>query len=209
MTRTDDPRAQYRSSEYRRSQTPRNLVGAVVICLGIALVLAFFLPRDDSPTTPATVDFASIGAAAQEAENGTLAIPTLPAGWSANTATWQAAGSDAPAQWYVSYLTPSGTQISVKQAFDVSETWIYAAMGNRNASGTATIAALEWQVYDQSPTETGIRYGLTTTLPAGENTPRSTLLLYGSADDTDFAALASALIDSVSTITLDTDAVPS
>lgn len=213
MAQSDDPRAVYASSEHRRSQTPRNLVGAVVICLGVALVLAFFLPRNDTPATTATVDFTAIGAQAQRSTATTLAIPELPTGWSANDARWQAA-SDGPAVWYVSYRTESGGQISAKQAINADNTWLYSAMGNRKPTATLALGSTHWDVYGQSPTDSGIRYGLAATVPvttqpgaasasasASTSAPTSTgttsLALYGSATDAEFAQLADAIVASL------------
>lgn len=201
MPRTDDPRASYRVSEYRRSQTPRNLIGALVICLGIALVIAFFIARNDATTPTAEVDFASIAAEAQPAASAPLVVPTLPSGWTANTARWQSASGGAPAQWYISVLTASGTQISVTQAIGGDATWVYQAMGNRQATGTTSIGGETWQTYGASETESGIRYGLSLLRAGGGSggDPGSALAMYGSASNDDFATLATAILASTTT----------
>lgn len=196
MTRveTDDPRAQYRSSEYRRSQTPRNLIGAVVICLALAGVLAFFLPRNESPAATPSVDVASVAANASGAAGTPLLVPALPAGWSSNSARWEAASGGSNAVWNVSYRTDTGTQISAKQAVSPGSTWTYAAMGNRDPDGTTTIGGSVWDRYGPSETDQGVRAGLAISFPAGGSSQATSLVLYGSANDADLARLAAALL---------------
>ena len=195
--KTDDPRAVSRHSEYRRAQTPRHLVAAILVCLGIAAVLAFFLPRDDSlDTAPTTVDYQQIGEDAQADSDAALAVPELPDGWYANSAVWSSGGDDGTDEWYLSVMTDTGNQISLRQAVDPAETWIYATMENRDAESQTTIDGTTWEVYGQSPSQTGITYGLATTVDS-EGVPTA-LALYGNGSTAEFSTLAAAAIESLS-----------
>lgn len=193
------------NSLYRRSKTTRNLVGAIVACLAVAGVLAFFLPRTSGNMSTA-VDYASIGADTEAAAGSSLAIPDLPDGWYANAAEWRSDGSasslDASAssstgnlggrEWYLSVVTSAPHQISVVEALTPDGSWAYRTMSERSATGTTSIAGVEWQVYDARDSDDPA-YGLVWTRDDG-----SAIALYGTnATDDEFTTLATAVVTSM------------
>lgn len=186
---TDDERAA-RVAENRRkrraNQSSTNLLLSIAASLLIVLFLVVVTVREDP--TPESVDYR---ATAQQAEAGLgmpVVAPELPEGWYANRADL---GSDGSVQeWYVGLITGEDRFIGVLQGFDANPTWLDEALRQPSGQGESVeIGGVEWTLYDRREVEgAGNRgYALVT------ETTGSTLVLYGTASESEFAQLATAV----------------
>jgi len=181
------------SRKYRSHKTVNNLVLSLLVTVGAVLVLVLLVPRNDNPIRR-DIDFAAIAAQLQPIVDQTLASPTLPDGWTANRAEWQAGTNDQVPSWYIGLLTPDNQYIGFNQAFDANPTWLAQKLPDAPVVDTVTIAGVTWDVYRNSaPTADrgNFDYALVTT--AGT----STYLMVGTATTGDFETLATALADNV------------
>ncbi len=186
---TDDERAA-RIAENRRkrraSQSTTNLLLSIGASLLIVLFLIVVTVREDP--TPESVDYR---ATAQQAEQGLgqpVVAPELPEGWYANRANLGSEGQ--VAEWYVGLITRDDRFIGVLQGFDANETWLDDALRQPNGDGESVeIGGAQWTLYDRREVdEIGNRaYALVTEAES------STIVLYGTASETEFAQLATAV----------------
>lgn len=183
------------SRRHREGQTLLNLSLALVASLLIVLVTILVVVRPDPPARE-PVDYRSIAAEAEltVATPTALAAPVLPAGWTANAATFTASPADGVAAWYVGFLTPEGQFIALRQGLDANATWVSNQVAGRAATGTSVVAGVTWQVHDHRAAKDvgNLAYAMTTT-GKGESGATSTFVLFGTASADEFEILAEAL----------------
>lgn len=173
-------------------------VREMLLAIGLIIVVSLLFTRSCSfspggptvaPGSAPTVDSA---AQLQEAALHTpfaLHVPQLPPGWTANSA------DDGPVVGggravTVGYLTEGGSYVRLVQSDATEENLVAAqAGGPQTATGTVDAAGLTWVVYRVGPRSEAMWVAQ---LPS---TPRSSLLLTGSAPEPDFRALAQAAVD--------------
>lgn len=167
------------SARRRSNQTALNLVIATVASLLIVAFLVVVVVRPaPAPTEP--IDF---GAIAAETGAGVVA-PELPSTWRANDARFET--TQGVRTWYIGFITPETQFIALNQGLDANPTWLAATLEDARATGTTRIAGLEWTVYDRRDSgEPGNHAFALSTEVEG-----STIVLHGTADDAEFAALA-------------------
>lgn len=183
------------SRNYRARKTINNLVYSLLATLGAVIVLVLIVPRSDTPLTR-NVDYASVAEQVQPGVDVPLAAPDLPAGWAANAAEWRSGGSDGVSSWYIGLLTPTNEFIGLTQAVDANATWLAEKLKNVSADDTVTIDGVEWDVYrNPAPQEDRGNFDSALVTEAGE----SSYLLIGTASDEEFAVLAGALADPITT----------
>jgi hypothetical protein len=181
------------SIKHRQRQTLKNLVLALGASLLVVLVLVLIVPRGDV-TVDRDIDVASIAEQAQIASDDPLAVPELPGTWGTNAAELRKSAADGVTAWYVGYLTPSNEYLGMYQGLDANPTWVSALLARTLATGTTTIAGVEWTVYDNRNAGDDVgnaRYALTT--EAGD----ATFVLLGSATPAEFETLATALAPTI------------
>lgn len=186
---TDDERAA-RIAENRRKRRANQSTTNLLLSIGASLLIVLFLivvtVREDP--TPESVDYR---ATAQQAEQGLgqpVVAPELPEGWYANRANLGSEGQ--VAEWYVGLITSDDRFIGVLQGFDANETWLDDALRQPNGAGESVeIGGAQWTLYDRREVdEIGNRaYALVTEAES------STIVLYGTASETEFAQLATAV----------------
>jgi hypothetical protein len=117
---------------------------------------------------------------------GELITPAMPEDWAANAAEVRSGAADGVQSWYVGFITPTSEFIGYQEALVANPTWVANLLNGNAATGTRTIGGREWTEYDYRSTEDAknLAYSLVTT--NGE----STFVLYGTATDDEFAALA-------------------
>lgn len=186
------PTVEERRAARRANQTTFNLVIALAASLGVVLLLVMVVVRPDME--PRTVDFGQVGAEAQSSVDETLAVPDLPAGWTANRAQLVGAPSDGVARWEIGFLTPGEEYIGLVQGIDANSSWLAAEVANERAATTTNIGGLTWLGYDRRNTDNpgNLEYALSTTAGA------STIVLGGTATDADFETLAAAVAEALS-----------
>lgn len=191
--RADDLRAEEvaaikaeNSRAHRAAQTVRNLLWALAATLLVVLFLVFVVVRPD-PAPREPVDYATIAAQAQGDLATGIVAPVLPEGWEANEAALRTAG-DIPV-WYIGFVTPDQQFIALNQGVDANPTWVDNLLDSAATTGTRVIDGLTWTVYDRRDADDpgNLAYALVT------DHEESTFVLYGTASDTEFETLATAM----------------
>ena len=171
------------------NQTAINLSLSIVASLGIVLFLVLVVVRPNGTVNRQDIAYTAVARQAQASVDVPLAAPTLPDTWTSNRADIDTSTPDGVDVWYVGLITPDEQFIALEQGIDANDTWLAAAVDNRAATTARQIAGLDWTVYDRRDDDSAgnYAYSLTTTVD------RSSYVLHGTADDTDFDALATAL----------------
>ena len=176
----------------RQHQTTFNLVLALLATLGIVALIMFVAGRPEPPAKP-PVDYQAIAAQAQPTVAATLASPTLPGGWRANSARLDK-GSDGVTSWYIGFVTPKDQFVALRQGIAANDSWLASQLPRMKSTGTATIAGLDWRLYDnRGAADPGnLAYAMTATVDD------STFVLFGTAATPEFEALATSLAEQLS-----------
>jgi len=183
------------SRRYRASKTMTNLLWALGVTLGVAVVLVLLTTRPDAPIagSPQLADI-DVAATARDAASSLGVSPAVPDldGWRANAARLEASTDDVTS-WYVGYLTPDGDYAGMRHGVHANPTWVSQQVGAARSTGERTIAGVRWTEYNRRATDpTGMNaYSLTATIDA------STIVLFGTASDDDFESLAVAVVRSL------------
>jgi len=169
----------------RANQTTRNLVLSLVASLSIVLFLIVVTVRE----APAPLDI-DYRASALEAEGGLgqpVVAPDVPADWVSNRA--DLTGDTTVTEWYIGFITPSERFIALVQGFDANPSWLADQLRQPQSSDEVEIGGVAWTLYDRRGIESvgNRQYALVT------ETPTSTVVLYGTANEADFAQLAVAV----------------
>jgi hypothetical protein len=169
----------------RANQTVPNLIGSLVASLAIVLFLVLVVVRPEP--TPLSIDYIAAASEA-EASIGTAVIaPIVPPTWSANRA--ELAGSGGIDEWAIGFITADNTFLGLLQGFTDEQSWLNDALRDPGAGETVRIAGVDWQRYDRRGVDgVGLREIALVT-----STADSTVVLYGTANDTDLELLATAV----------------
>ncbi len=169
----------------RSNQTTKNLVLSIAASLGIVLFLVLVVVRPDP--APLLIDHLAAAAEAEQSLGETVAAPIVPPTWVANRA--ELAGSGGVDEWTIGFITADETFIGFVQGFDANPTWLRDTLRDPGDGDEVDIAGLTWQRFDRRGVDgVGLReYALVT------ETGSSTIVLYGTAVDDDFALLATAV----------------
>jgi hypothetical protein len=151
------------------------------------LIAAFFGILMSNPGSPGIdpVDYTAIAAEAQPAVDKQLLAPALPEHWQANRAELQT-GGDGVTVWRINFLTPSGEFLGLKQGIDGNPSWLFEQLQGTDETGSTTIERLRWTLHE-GPENGNLAHAMSAT--DGD----SIVVLYGTASDDEFAALAQLL----------------
>ena len=174
------------SRAHRAAQTTRNLVWALLATLAVVLFLVFVVVRPN-PAPPAPIDYHTIAQQAQADIDAPIASPVLPDGWTANDAELRASGEIDV--WYIGLITPDAQFIALNQGVNANATWVDNLLARVTPTGTTVIDGVTWTTYDhRDATDPGnLAYALVT------EHAESTYVLYGTATDSEFETLATAI----------------
>lgn len=191
---TPDETARRKAENTRKhyaNQTAVNLTLSIVASLAVVLFLVLVVVRPGGTVNRQEIDYRSVAQSAESNVDVPLAAPDLPSGWTSNRADISTGTADGVATWYVGLITPTEQFIALEQGVDANATWVANAVQARPATGSTTIAGLDWQVYDRRDGESpgNYAYSMTTTVD------RSSYVLHGTADDVEFEQLATALAE--------------
>jgi hypothetical protein len=169
----------------RANQTTKNLLLSLAASLGIVLFLVLVVVRPDP--APLVIDHLAAAAQAEQSLGTTVVAPVVPPSWVANRA--ELAGSGGVTEWTIGFITADQTFIGLVQGFDANPTWLRNALRDPRTGEQIVIAGTTWQLYDRRGNDAvGLRqYALVT------ETAASTIVLYGTASDDDFALLATSV----------------
>lgn len=181
-------RKQENSRLYRSRKTINNLVFSLLVTVGLVAAIYFLVPRADGEPNW-QVDYVAQSEIASQSLGEELLVPAMPEQWRANAAELRNASNGQVTSWYIGFITPQDKFIAFNEAFDANETWVANELKDYPASGTKNIDGQEWTVYDnRSYKDAGnVQYAMVTTLG------RSTVVLYGTADDAEFDQLATSI----------------
>lgn len=173
---------------YKSRKTINNLVYSLLVTVGLVAVIYFLVPRADGEPNW-QVDYVAQSEIASKSLGESLLVPAMPEQWRANAAELRNATNGQVTSWYIGFITPSDKFIAFNEAFDANETWVANELKEYPATGTVTIDGQQWTVYDnRSMNDAGnVEYAMVTTLG------RSTVVLYGTADDAEFEQLATSI----------------
>ena len=173
---------------YKSRKTINNLVYSLLVTVGLVAVIYFLVPRADGEPNW-QVDYVAQSEIASKSLGESLLVPAMPEQWRANAAELRNATNGQVTSWYIGFITPSDKFIAFNEAFDANETWVSNELKDYPATGTVTIDGQQWTVYNnRSMNDAGnVEYAMVTTLG------RSTVVLYGTADDAEFEQLATSI----------------
>ncbi len=176
------------SVKRRANQTMLNLAIATVVSALIAVVIVVTVGLVDSGSRIAPVDYRAEGQAAAGAVSEPIVVPELPDGWTANRAQL-VRGSDGVTSWEIGFVTPGERYIALVQGVDANASWLAAQVRSAKPGPVVPIGGVDWTSYDrrQVGSPGNVAYALVTTSGG------STIVLAGTADDTEFEVLAAAV----------------
>jgi hypothetical protein len=176
------------SARRRSNQTALNLVFALLASLGVVALVVLVVVR---PTSIARdpKDYAAVAADAQGSVDVPLVVPDLPEGWTANRAELVTGEGDGVDSWEIGLLTPGEQYIGFVQGIRVDQRWLSDETQDADSTGSVTIGGLRWLVYDRRDVQDPGNYAYIMTAVSGD----STIVLAGTADDTEFGVLADAV----------------
>ena len=180
------------SANHRNRQTVNNLVYSLIATVALVAVIVLIVPRGNPTSSTPPVDYAAVAQQAQGSEPDRLLVPTLPSGWTSNSAELRTKTSDGVDAWYIGLLTPKGQYIGIVQGFDANDSWVADQVDRTRIAGTREIDGVKWDAYDNrsAGSDAGnVAYALATT--AG----KSTVVVFGTANDDEFTTVASSLTD--------------
>ena len=170
----------------RQNQTLLNLIIALLASLAVVAVIVLVVVRPDAAVRE-PVDYRAIALHADAPVP--LAAPDLSSDWISNSALYDGTPSDGVANWYLGFVTPEEQFIGVRQGIDANPTWLANQLEGTAPTGSTTIDNVQWSVYDRrNANDAGNHAYALSTVGA-----RSTLILFGTASDDEFATLATQL----------------
>lgn len=180
------------SRAHRANQTTRNLILALLASLVLVLFVVLVVVRPNvSLVKP--IDYRTAATQAQSTVSEKLADPDLPKSWSSNDAELKT-DSSKTVVWYIGLITPKQQFIAVEQGVHTGDTWFGSLLGKAQPTGHVTIDGVRWTVYDQRKTDNSGNFGysLAATIDG------SNLVLHGSANNSEFATVATAVTQDLS-----------
>jgi len=178
------------SANHRNRQTINNLVYSLIATVALVAVIVIVVPRGNPTATKPPVDYTSIAQQAQGSEPDAFLVPKLPSSWTSNNAELRTKTADKVDSWYIGLITPKKQFIGITQGFGANDSWVSEQVDKSRIKGTRVIDGVTWDVYDNrsSGSNNGnVDYALVT--QSGD----STVILFGTADDTEFRTVASSL----------------
>ncbi|WP_394941514.1 DUF4245 domain-containing protein [Psychromicrobium sp. YIM B11713] len=148
----------------RANATVIGMLVAVLLCLVLALPLAFFTAKPNGQSYRPDVDVTAAANDAKGVAGFTPAAPQLPDGWSVNYARWNKAGSDGVAFWEIGYVTPSQQFIALTQTAQPNPTWLAGRTDNAAVTGERTESGSNWELRDKPGTSTSLILTAATTV---------------------------------------------
>lgn len=173
---------------YRSRKTINNLIYSLLVTLGLVLAIYFLVPRAEGDPNW-NIDYVAQSEIASQSLGEDLLVPAMPEQWRANAAELRNATNGKVTSWYIGFITPADKFIAFNEAFDADATWISNTLKDYPATGEIIIDGQKWTVYDnRSMKDAGnVQYALVT------SSGRSTIVLFGTADDAEFEQLATSI----------------
>jgi len=176
------------SAKRRSNQTALNLAIALVASLVLVVFLVMVVVRPDQGKLYESADYLTAAQDAEGVVGEPIVAPALGEGWSANHAELST-GSDGVTTWTVGFTTPAERYLAIIQGIDANASWVADQVRDARAGVIVTIDGVLWTSYDRRDASDpgNVAYALVT--ESGD----STIVLAGTAEDDEFAALATAI----------------
>jgi hypothetical protein len=168
----------------RSRQNFRNLIGALVACLGVVVLLVLLVPRGVDPAQ-SDVDVRSAAQQFGDTAGHPLIAPVVPSGWKANAAELRGSGDSS--SWYVGYVIDGSGYAGFSEGLPGGTALVDTAMDGARSTGTTTVGGLPWRVYDREDlgSDAGnVAYGLATKVG------KVVVAVYGSGSASEVRGLA-------------------
>jgi hypothetical protein len=138
-----------RAAERRRATWP-NMVGSLLVVLGIVVGLLLLVPQTNAIVQP-PVDVRMGARAAAEQVEFTPSVPTgLPTGWRATSVrTTRSTGS--VLTWHAGYMTADDQYAAVEQGKDVPLEWLRSQTNRGREEGTQDVDGVAWRKFVRTP----------------------------------------------------------
>lgn len=140
----------------RANATVIGMLVAVLLCLVLALPLAFFTAKPSAQNYRPEVDVSAAAIDAKGVAGFVPVAPALPSGWTVNYARWNPAGSDGVAFWEVGYVTAAQQFIALTQTAQPNPTWIAGRTDNAAVTGERPEEGSSWELRDKPGTSTSL-----------------------------------------------------
>ncbi|AJT40413.1 DUF4245 domain-containing protein [Psychromicrobium lacuslunae] len=140
----------------RANATVIGMLVAVLLCLVLALPLAFFTAKPAGQSYRPAVDVSAAAIDAKGVAGFIPVAPALPSGWTVNYARWNPAGSDGVAFWEVGYVTAAQQFIVLTQTAQPNPTWLAGRTDNANVTGDRPEQGTSWELRDKPGTSTSL-----------------------------------------------------
>ncbi|WP_051297940.1 DUF4245 domain-containing protein [Brevibacterium album] len=135
----------------RRHYNWVNMVIALLACGALVAVALMLAPRPEGDPTR-EVDYTQVAQSAQPMAAFPLAVPDIPEGWHANSATFGESGPAAVPTWYVSWVNEEQERwLSLRQvAADAPESWSAAHLEEYATTGESELGGVQFTRYERT-----------------------------------------------------------
>lgn len=163
-----------------------NLARSLVVVIALLFVFVALVPRSDQPI-PTSIDVTSQAQALIRQTGLPFEIAAgLPNGWWVENVRYTKT-ADGAMTWQVTYRTPGGDPVAVKEAVDPSQAWLQLATAGGVQQAVVTLSGRSWQQYQASAEN---QYALVNRPGPGQ---RLTTAVVGQSSLADVRTLAAAL----------------
>jgi hypothetical protein len=185
------------AAQRRARQTVINLLLSLAATVGVVILMVLVVPRDDSNQIP-HVDYKAVARDATDATGRPIIIPEIEANWWSNSARLSTKPKDGTdGSWYVGFVGPQNQYIGFTQTFKTNPTWLALQLTDMQQTGEISTQARSWQVWQSVEKHVPAKtrdYMLVSSIND------DTLLIYGTASESEFKAFASGVTSLVSKV---------
>ena len=177
------------TARHRGNRSVFSLIFALLASFGIIAFLVLVVVRPDAGPTQQPVDYLAAAADAQPAVDEPLVAPIVPAEWYANRARLATETADGVIRWELGFVTAETQYLAITQGIDANPSWIADQVLDAPAGPSVRLGGLDWTSYDRRDVDDpgNVEFALVTEIDG------STIVVSGTAADTEFAILAQAI----------------
>ena len=162
------------------------MVIALVLCVLAFLPVVLMNPAPKGENFRPAVDVPAIARNAADVAGFTPVTPDTGDTFRPNYARWESGTGTGVPTWEVGYLTPKEAFIGLTQTREANPTWVLQQTGNLPVTGTRNAGGQDWELRDSGKEKRSMTLEYKGT----------TIILSGTANLEEFAALAAAVVKS-------------
>tara|TARA_R110000868_G_scaffold411582_1_gene705630 strand:+ start:122928 stop:123581 length:654 start_codon:yes stop_codon:yes gene_type:complete len=177
------------TARHRGNRSVFSLIFALLASFGIVAFLVLVVVRPDAGPTQQPVDYLAAADDAQPAVDEPLIAPVVPAEWYSNRARLATDTADDVVRWEIGFVTAEAQYLAITQGIAANPSWVAEQVVDAAAGPTVRLGGLDWISYDRRDVDDpgNVEFALVTEIDG------STVVISGTADDTEFAILAEAI----------------